>query len=296
MKKFNPIFGLLLFISMLSCNSESKQKSEEIMSFREEAPALQRAVKFAAPMVANETVMLKSADSGADPVQNATSASPKKIIKDGRISIKTNDIAAGKKTIDGMAKQFNAYYDNEEMQNDERTTSYDLKLRIPAENFENLIAALENGKDEITNKSIHTRDVTAEYVDIETRLSNKREYLKRYRELLAKALTVKDILEIEENIRKLLEEIESREQQLKYLSGQVAFSTLDINLFKVKEFVYKPPQPDKFSERIKNSLSKGWTSIVTFILWIIGIWPYLLLISLVYVLYNRLHKKRKAAK
>ena len=60
--------------------------------------------------------------------------------------------------------------------------------------------------------------MTDQFIDLETRLENKRNYLKRYNDLLLKANSIKEILEIEEKIRALEEEIESATGQLKYLS------------------------------------------------------------------------------
>ncbi|MBP7185017.1 MAG: DUF4349 domain-containing protein, partial [Saprospiraceae bacterium] len=222
-----------------------------------------------------------------------SSVDKKKIIKDGNISVKTNDINASKKAIDDLLKKLNAYYEREDLQNDDQTISYDLKIRVPANNFEIFITSLEKGNLEIVSKSIQARDVTEEFVDVETRLSNKREYLKRYKELLSKASTVKDILAIEENIRTIQEEIESKEGRLNYLTDQVTFSTLDINLFKEKEFVYKPQPQDKFSERVKKSISNGWTSVVNFTLWTISIWPYYILILVGFFVIKRVFKKYK---
>ena len=227
-------------------------------------------------------------------LSNESTVKNKKIIKDGDISVKTNDIYASKKGIDNLLKKLNAYYESEKLQNDDQTISYYLKIRVPSDNFEKLIISIENGNDEILSKSIQAKDVTEEYIDIESRLTNKREYLKRYKELLSKASTVKDIIAIEENIRILQEEIESKEGRLKYLNDQVLFSTLDINLYKEKEFVYKPQPQDKFSERVKKSLSNGWKSVVEFVLWTITIWPYIILLLIAFFVIKRIIKKRKS--
>lgn len=296
MKNIKLLFSLILCIFSISCNTPSNPGSKESMAPFAQEPVFARAAKFAAPAAAADQAMAVNNEAVPEQAQTSPSSGPKKIIKDGRISIKTNDIVLGKKNVDALVKQFNGYYDNEELQNDDRNTSYDLKIRVPAKNFEELVAAIESGKDEIINKSIHSRDVTGEYIDIESRINSKREYLKRYKELLAKANTVKDILEIQENIRNLQEEIESREKQLKYLSDQVDFSTLDINLFKLKEYTYKPVQEDKFLERIKKSVSNGWSSFVSLVLWIISKWPYLLLIVAIYLIYKNKKKKQKNSK
>jgi len=226
-------------------------------------------------------------------LSNQSTVNKKKIIKDGNMSVKTHDINARKKDIDECLKKLNAYYEREDLQNHHQTISYDLKIRVPADNFEKLISSIENGKDEIKSKTIQARDVTEEYVDIEMRLASKREYLKRYKELVSKALTIKDILAIEASVRELQEEIESKEGRLKYLSDQVSFSSLDLNLYQTKEFIYKPEPQDKFSERVKKSLTQGWTSAVDFALWAMTIWHIILALVAFFVIRRAIKKRKK---
>ena len=90
---------------------------------------------------------------------------------------------------------------------------------------------------------------------------------------LAKANSIKEILEIEEKIRALEEDIESATGRLKYLSDQVDYSTLDLTISTQKNFKYSPEKRDKFLERLKQSLSKGWFGLVDFFLILIHIWP-----------------------
>lgn len=281
-----------------SCNSKQKEgmaNMQEVVALSDLKMEEKSTVKFTPPVVAGdkETTEYNSASGNTG---DKSAINKKKIIKDGSITIKTNDISESKKGIDTLLKKLNGYYETEDLENNDNTISYNFKIRIPANNFEQLISNLENGKDEIESKSIQARDVTEEYVDIESRLTNKREYLKRYKDLLFKASTVKDILAIEEQVRVLQEEIESKEGRLKYLNDQIAFSTLELNLYKEKDFIYKPQQQDKFWERIKKSLSNGWTSIIDFVLWSITIWPLIILTIVVIISIRRINKKRKCRK
>jgi Holliday junction resolvase RusA-like endonuclease len=287
------IFATLTILYSCSSKQEEYQISSQnnaVSTELAEIPAIRKSEN--ANLTYEED--LQSDNEKTENLSNESTVKNKKIIKDGDISIKTNDIYASKKGIDNLLKKLNAYYESEKLQNDDQTISYYLKIRVPSDNFEKLIISIENGKDEILSKSIQAKDVTEEYIDIESRLTNKREYLKRYKELLSKALTVKDIIAIEENIRILQEEIESKEGRLNYLNDQVLFSTLDINLYKEKEFVYKPQPQDKFSERVKKSLSNGWKSVVEFVLWTITIWPYIILLLIAFFVIKRIIKKRKS--
>ena len=282
---------LVLLTILYSCDSNHKEIKESVIASEAEVGT----VNFMPPEIKKDEEIsdaLESNNSEPETVNNNTPVNKKKIIKDGNISVKTNDITFGKKNIDELLKNLNAYYEAEDLQNNDQLISYNLKVRVPAENFEKLISGLENSNGEVKSKNIQARDVTEEFVDIETRLKNKREYLKRYMALLAKAYTVKDILTIEENIRTLEEEIESKEGRLKYLNDQVSFSTLNINLYQEKEFIYKAEQEDKFSERVKKALSNGWTGAMDIVLWSISVWPLIVGIIGIVVLVRRVRKRK----
>ena len=276
MKNTNMIISLGIALLFFSCNSNREMDEKTVLSDL----SMKSSVKFTAPVITDEPVESDESNSAVLAATN-TIVNKKKIIRDGSISIRTKDMASCKKGVDALVKSLGGYIDNENLQNDDDRISYDLKVRIPAANFDKMLEALENGKDDVRSKNIEARDVTEEFVDIETRLANKQVYLKRYKELLAKASTVRDILAIEEQIRVIQEEIESREGRLKYLNDQVAFSTLDINIYKVKEFIYRQVPQDKFSERVKMAFNKGWLALVQFVLWVFSLWSFVLLISII---------------
>lgn len=205
----------------------------------------------------------------------------KKIIKDGRLGIQVDDLKNSKSRIDTLIKNYGGYYDNESFNNSDWESSYNLKIRVPCSNFEKLINDIETGYGEITFKEIDARDVTDQFIDLETRLQNKKNYLKRYNELLAKAQTVKDILEIEEKIRGIEEEIESTTGRLKYLSDLVDYSTLDLTISKRKDFKYTPGDRGNFVEKLKQALSKGWFGLIDFMLFLINIWPLWIIVTII---------------
>ena len=281
--------------TLFSCSTKSEEHTESLMEVTVAEPNSKVAdVKLYAPAASTDENGKYRLETNAKASAQQTIVNKQKIIKDGSMTVKSRNISDSKKSIDNLLKTLNAYYENEDLQNNEQSISYILKIRIPAVNFEKLLASIENGKDEITLKNIQARDVTEEYVDIETRLATKREYLQRYKQILAKAATVKDILAIQENIRTLEEEIDSQQGRLKYLADQVAFSTLNINLYKDKEYIEQPKS--SFLNRTKVALNQGWQSIVDFVLWAVSIWPYLILMFASYLIIKRIIKIRRSKK
>ncbi len=217
----------------------------------------------------------------------------KKIIKDGRIGIEVSELEVKKHIVDSIVIKYDAYYANDSYENTDWESSYSLKIRIPSISFEHFIKDIESGNGKILYKEIDARDVTTEFIDLESRLGNKKNYLKRYNDLLIQAKNVKEILEIEEKIRVLEEEIESTTGKLKYLIDLVDFSTLELSISKPKDFKYNPDDRDKFTEQLKQSLSKGWYGFVDLLLFMIKIWPTWILVFVIIFLWKRYKIKKK---
>ncbi len=297
MKNTTRFLILIAVTLLISCQSKNKEARAERMVLADMSsledqgnvvhdrskaasppPPLKSTVKFTAPIITDEPIEEGEELQSQQVASNQAVVEKKKIIKDGSISIKTKDIEACKKRVVTQVKMLGGYVDTENLDNNNEQISYYLRVRIPATRFEAMLSGLEKGNDEVKSKNIQARDVTEEYVDIESRLATKQIYLKRYKELLTKASTVRDILAIEEQIRVIQEEIDSRLGRLKYIDDQVAFSTLDINLYMSKEYVYKPKTQDNFWERLKDAFSSGWRSVVGFLLMLFTLWPFILLI------------------
>ncbi len=280
MKK--PLF-LLVFALIISCQEQHNDNSG--YAFDAES---QRQI------TSTPISLQKTSNSSLVPVEQQEVVK-KRIIKDGRLGIQVNEIEIAKTRIDTLLKKFSGYYSNESFNNSDWESSYVLKIRIPSARFESFLKDLESGDGEIQHKTIDARDVTDQFIDLETRLESKKAYLKRYTELLKRAQTIKEILQIEEKIRGLQEEIESTLGRLKYLGDLVDYSTLDLTITEKKDFQYDPVQRDKFAEKFKQSLSKGWFGFIDALLFTIKIWPLWIIGGLGIFFLKRRKKNKKTS-
>jgi hypothetical protein len=220
----------------------------------------------------------------------------KKIIKDGRLGLQVKNVEKAKQHIDSLLKSIGGYYSSENLQNSDQSSGYQLTIRIPVISFEKFISSAENGGVKVLFKEITARDVTEEFVDLQTRLASKRNSLARYNEIMKKASSVKDIVEIEEAIRVLQEEIESSEGKLRFLNDCVDYSTLNLTISTEKDFTYRPVKRDSFWEKWKESIVEGWFGMVDFILWLFGMWPFLIIVTALYFLIRKWFRKRRLRK
>lgn len=268
-----------------SCQQNNRDESAYDMAGSEGEIALMTKESRVAPASTSSTDIIET-----------TEVNKKKIIKDGRLGIKVTELEKAKSRIDILVKNNGGYYANESFNNTDYEASYNLRVRIPTDKFEKFIAEVESGDGEILYKQIDARDVTDQFIDLETRLETKRNYLTRYRDLLKQAKSVKEIMEIEEKIRGLEEEIESTTGRLKYLGDLVDYSSLDLMISKRKDFKYTPGERDKFTERLKQSLSKGWIGFVDFLLFLIRVWPFYIITAILFYFWKRFKNRKKNKK
>lgn len=133
---------------------------------------------------------------------------------------------------------------------------------------------------QISYRSVNVRDVTGEYYDLELRIRNKKELEKRYLDLLSRAGTVTEILEIEATLNNVRTEIESMEGSLKQLTGRIDYSTIRLTLFEVLRYRYEPAPVPRFTDRVLAALQSGWNGFLSVVVALFVLWPYFLVAAL----------------
>ena len=107
-------------------------------------------------------------------------------------------------------------------------------LRIPADKLDAAFGELK-ALGRVTSEAQTGEEVTQQYVDLTARLSNARATEKRLVEVLAQRTgKVKDVLEVEREIARVREEIETMDAQRRSMEKQVQFAT--VNLRVAEEF------------------------------------------------------------
>ena len=104
-----------------------------------------------------------------------------------------------------------------------------LTARVPAKNFESTLSRLrELGK--VRGSSINSEDVTAEFVDLNSRLKHWRAQEAVLLGLMAKAKTIEQSIAIQQQLSQIQMEIETITGRLRYLENQTSFSTIQLSL------------------------------------------------------------------
>ena len=220
-------------VAFSSCAKKSDSVSNRQIYAEAEQPA--GAVKNAAYAKDKSAAAVDTADMQRplDGTEAANTAAmlERQLIKEGTINFETHDIAETRRHIESLVQKYGAYISQE----DERASSsriyQNMTVRIPKVHFDVFVTELSGGVKKIDEKSITVQDVTEEFIDSTARLAVKKETEQGYLRLLNQAKTIKDILDIQNELQDIRSDIESIEGRLRYLKNSVNFSTLHISMY-----------------------------------------------------------------
>lgn len=282
------ILNSIIIASLVTC-FVACSKSENISS-RDKASAAYEGVGGGGMELEATTVDLTS------PAEKSAADEPKniaeqKLIKNGDISFEVKNIKDTKTFLQKVISKHKGYISNERIEDYRVNPTEILTVRVPNSNFDNIINDIGLQVGEFDSKRINIDDVTAEFVDIEARLKNKKQLEGKYQELLAKANNMEDILKIEKEISLIREDIESTEGRLRYLSNQVGNSTLIITYYEKRATA-----GFHFGSEISDALSNGGMGFLWFLIGMTQLWPMWLIGGLIWYIIYKIVKRRKNQK
>ncbi len=211
----------------------------------------------------------------------------RKLIKEGTILFETNNIEKTRNYIARLTQIQKGYISRENSYMYDEQQRYEMTVRIPAELFDSFVDSLSGLIVKIESKDIQLKDVTEEYIDVESRIKSKKEILARYTELLKQAKSVAEMLDVEREMGNIQTEIESFQGRLKYLQNQVKYSTLNITFFEYRSAEFG------FWGKIGKAFVSGWKGFLWFLIGVVNLWPMWLILAIIVWLIKRLVSRKK---
>ena len=249
MKKISAIILILLMlVSFAACGASSKSDGFAGSAVNDNS------FSYTSDEMAGESIDLKTEDSGTGEVNTEN----EKIIKTVFLNVQTKEYDKYISALKASVISVGGYVESSESnmgiyEDSNRYANY--VVRIPAEKLEEFItSAGENGK--ITNKSEEIKNVTLEYVDLESRIESYKAEKETLTGLLKKAESLENVLAIQERLSEVNYQIDSYTSQLNVLKNRVSFSTVTLNINEVERVSESKPNlwseiRDAFSDNIK---------------------------------------------
>jgi hypothetical protein len=211
----------------------------------------------------------------------------KKIIKTAHVKIKVNNFQQYNDNIHAIIKHFGGYVAKEEQHASDEKTEVAIVIKVPVDQFDNMMNELPGAKNKVLEKNISTEDVTGEMVDTRLRLEAKKGMRLKYLEFLKQSKNMEEVLQVQNEINGIQEEMESAAGRIEFLSHQSAYSTINLNFYQPING-YKPADINPgFFARLIEAFKSGTSSLADMLVGLITIWPLLIIIAGVFIGYKK---------
>ncbi|WP_166785430.1 DUF4349 domain-containing protein [Cryobacterium cryoconiti] len=219
------------------------------------------------------------------------------VITTGMVSITVDDPIASVQDAVTITEQAGGRVDSrtENPATDNQPASANLTLRIPSDELDRTLAELKQ-LGTVNFVSLNASDITQQTQDLDARITSLQTSVDRLLALMVEATTTADLIAVENALSQRQSDLEGLQAQRDYLSDQVDFSTITLDLYSTGTVA--PGTPDGFWD----ALAAGWNALVTALgIAIVGIGfalPWLLalgLVTAIVYLVIRLARKRHPA-
>jgi hypothetical protein len=152
------------------------------------------------------------------------------IIKDGQMTLLVAEADPVLENAIDLAVDLGGYVISQRVWDDSAGFRYaTVQIGVPVDRFEEAMRILRS-YGSVTDESASGQDVTDEYVDLNSRLSNLLATQERLRSFLQSADEVAEILAINNELKEIEEELEIVQGRMTYLADRAAVSTINLTI------------------------------------------------------------------
>jgi len=184
------------------------------------------------------------------------------IIRTAALALTTKDFDTARAHLDEMLKRRRGYVGSLNVTaNPGAGRTLAASLRVPVPQLDSTLTELK-ALGRLSSESQNGEDITSQYVDLQARLANARHTEQRLTDLLQNRTgKLSDVLSVENELARVLGEIESMEAERKSLSNQVDFATINLTITEDYRAQLQVVPPST-STRLINASVEGYRSMV----------------------------------
>ena len=254
-----PFFVAVLALALAAGCSSSSDGSPPMSGGRDtaaEAPAAGAEGKSAYDADAG-------GNNGAKPQEGQvkTALGDRSIVYTGSLTVRVTDVEASSAKAAMIATTAGGFVGSEKRVHTAPDSQAFVTLRIPSGKFQSVVADLAALGKEL-NREIATDDVTEQSIDLDARIASLRTSVDGLRRLLAKASTLADTIQLEQQLQQRLGDLASLEAKKRRLDDLVTYSTITVNLVGPAAVIDLPEEDEP---GFLGGLQAGWRSFVDFL-------------------------------
>jgi hypothetical protein len=195
------------------------------------------------------------------------------IIQNADIAVVVSDVETRMKEIQTMAAQMGGFVVTSNLyksfRNNVEAPEATLTIRVPAERLEEALNRIKENAVEVQSETRSGQDVTAQYVDLKSRLKNLEAAEAQLTEIMESATDTEDVVNIFNQLVYYREQIEIVKGQMKYYEEAAALSAVNIRI--IAEETVQPIQigkwePQGVAREAIQDLINFWKDFVDFVI------------------------------
>ena len=218
-------------------------------------------------------------------VEQTHAQTNRKIIRNAEIGLEADSPEDLQKQITSIAESKGGFVvESQQSSSDARSTTRDvvaMTLRVPSENFDSALDEIRKIAKRVVVETVKGQDVTEEFIDIEAQLKAKKALEEQFMQIMKRANTVEEALDVQRQLAEVRGEIERIEGRRRFLEDQSSLSTIRVQ---IKTPAAISASSEGFGYRFTESFGSGVDIALNFILGlvtlVIGIIPFALFIGL----------------
>jgi hypothetical protein len=157
-------------------------------------------------------------------------AASRMVIKDAALELLVSDTDMSVDQVTQMATDYGGYIVSSQTWYSGDYKYASLRLAVPSDSFEAALNFLRHIGVRLISETASGQDVSAEYVDLQSRLDNLQATAARVRQFLDEAENVEEALLVNAELSQLEAQIEQIEGQMSYYETRTTYSTVTVNL------------------------------------------------------------------
>lgn len=152
------------------------------------------------------------------------------VVQESNLSLLVNNVRQSVNQIIDHASQTGGYMVSSSLNQPEEAPYATVVVRVPATQLNQVLDYYRSLAIKVSSENLRGRDVTDEYLDIETRLNRLRRTQAKFEELLEQAVEFDDILRAQREVLNLQDQIDRYIGQQQYLEQTAKLAKLTIHL------------------------------------------------------------------
>jgi PKD repeat protein len=171
---------------------------------------------------------------GANTAESYAPDIQRMIVRTSNMTIVVSDIPTAFDKITKLATVTNGWVVESNQWKENGSLLGTISIRVPADKFDSVMSSLRGMADEVTAENTSAQDVTQEYTDLNSTLTNLQATEAQLLEIMKKAVTVDEILAVQTQLTNTRGQIETTKGRMQYLEQTSATSLITISLTQSK--------------------------------------------------------------